>query len=219
MGLGHSPSIIMDGLIFSIDAGNKRCYSGSGITVDSLIGGFGGTLFNGVGFGSTNSGYFTFDGSNDYIDITSITSISGDFSVLIWFKASSSNVNYGRLMDFDYANGFWLGRSTSANTWGGGIKEGSPPFGIFLTLPDNEWHFLASIRSSTTHILFGDGITNTNSNSVTNGTLTSSKIILGTSIWNDIYTGIIAQEMIYNRALSAQEVLQNYNATKKRYGL
>jgi hypothetical protein len=219
MGLAHSPSIISDGLVFYLDAANRRSYSGSGITVNSLTGGIGGTLYNGVGFGSTNSGYFTFDGTNDYLDIPSITSISGDFSVLIWFKSNSSNVNYARLMDFDFANGFWLGRSTSVNTWGGGIKEGVPPFGIFLTLPDNEWHFLASIRNSTTHILYGDGITNTNSNTVTNTSLSSSKITLGTSVFNDIYNGIIAQVQIYNRALTQQEILQNYNATRKRFGL
>lgn len=219
MGLAHSPSIISDGLVFYLDAANRRSYSGSGNTANGLVSGIGGTLVNGTGFSSANNGSFFFDGTNDYINVPSITSISGDFSVLIWFKSNSSNVNYARLMDFDYANGFWIGRSTSANTWGGGIKEGVPPFGIFLTLPDSEWHFLASIRNSTTHILYGDGITNTNSNTVTNTTLSSSKITLGTSVYNDIYNGIIAQVQIYNRALSSTEILQNYNATRKRFGL
>lgn len=217
MAVKSGPRISTNGLLFDIDAAVNKSYSGTGLTVNGLIGGIGGTLVNGVGFGTTNRGYFIFDGTNDYLDIPSITSINGDFSVLIWFKSNSSNVNYARLMDFDYANGFWIGRSTSANTWGGGIKESVPPFGIFLTLPDSEWHFLASIRNSTTHILYGDGITNTNSNTVTNTTLSSSKITLGTSVFNDIYNGIIAQVQIYNRALTAQEILQNYNATKGRY--
>jgi hypothetical protein len=33
------------------------------------------------------------------------------------------------------------------------------------------------------------------------------------------FTGNIASVQIYNRALSATEVLQNYNATKSRFGL
>jgi hypothetical protein len=219
MAVGYNPSIVSDGLVFFLDPANRRSYSGSGLTVNGLIGGISGTLVNGTGFSSANNGYFSFDGTNDHINIPSITSISGDFAVLIWFKANSSNLNYARLMDFDYANGFWIGRSTSANTWGGGIKIGSPPFGIFLTLPDNEWHFLAFIRNSTTHTLYGDGITNTNSSTVTNTSLTSSQITLGTSVFSDLYAGIISQVQIYNRALTQQEILQNFNATRFRYGI
>jgi len=219
MGIIAGANINDNGLIFSLDAANFRSYSGSGLTSFGLVGGIGGTLVNGTGFSSANGGSFFFDGTNDHINIPLITSISGDFSVLVWFKANSSNVNYARLVDFDYANGFWIGRSTSANTWGGGIKIGAIPFGIFLTLSDDNWHFLAFIRNSTTHILYGDGIINTNSSTVTNTSLTSSKITLGTSVFNDIYAGVISQVSIYNRALTAQEVQQNYNATKKRYGL
>ena len=219
MAVGYNPSIVSDGLVFFLDPANLRSYSGSGVTANGLVGGIGATLVNGVGFGSTNNGYFIFDGTDDYINIPSITSISGDFSVLIWFKANSSNLNYARLMDFNFINGFWIGRSTSANTWGGGIKIASPPFGIFLTLPDNEWHFLAFIRNSTTHTLYGDGITNTNSSTVTNTSLTSSKITLGINGSIDQYSGIISQVQIYNRALSQQEILQNFNATRFRYGI
>jgi hypothetical protein len=219
MAVGYNPSIVSDGLVFYLDAANRRSYSGSGVTANGLVGGINGNLVNGTGFSSANNGYFSFDGTNDHINIPSITSISGDFSVLIWFKANSSNLNYARLMDFDFANGFWIGRSTSANTWGGGIKIGSPPFGIFLTLPDNEWHFLAFIRNSTTHTIYGDGVTNTNSTTVTNTSLTSSQISLGTSVFNDLYAGIISQVQIYNRALTQQEILQNFNATRFRYGI
>ena len=56
MGLGHSPSIVMDGLIASLDAANTRCYSGSGITAYSLIGNANGTFVNGTGYSSANSG-------------------------------------------------------------------------------------------------------------------------------------------------------------------
>ena len=69
MGIAYNTSIVSSGLVFALDAANSRSYSGSGITVNGLISGFGGTLVNGVGFTSTNYGSFFFDGSNDYLEI------------------------------------------------------------------------------------------------------------------------------------------------------
>ena len=68
MGVKAGPRIVKDGLIMYLDAANTRSYSGSGLTANGLIGGIGGTLANGTGFGTTNNGFFIFDGTNDYID-------------------------------------------------------------------------------------------------------------------------------------------------------
>ena len=82
MAVGYNPSIVSDGLVFYIDAANSRCYSGSGITVNGLLGGIGGTLVNGVGFTSSNNGSFIFDGTNDTTQFT-ITNFSNIISVEI----------------------------------------------------------------------------------------------------------------------------------------
>ena len=67
MGIDIGPIETTDGLVFQLDAGNTRSYSGSGLTANGLVGGIGGTLVNGVGFTSSNNGLFSFDGSNDYL--------------------------------------------------------------------------------------------------------------------------------------------------------
>jgi hypothetical protein len=70
--------------------------------------------------------------------------------------------------------------------------------------------------------LYGDGITSTVSNNVSSGTLTSFyKLLIARQPAgaNQFFTGRIAQVQMYNKALSAAEVLQNYNATKSRFGL
>ena len=223
MGLAHSPSIISDGLILYLDAANRRSYSGSGLTVNGLVGGIGGTLINGTGFTSSNNGSFIFDGGNDYIEVPSISSISGDFTVGVWFFTTQiPYFAYTRLVDFDFRNGFWVGRSANTYNWGGGIKEGSLPFGIYLPFTNGEWHYLVSMRSGSTHILYGDGITNTISNTVTSEDLSSAGKILIANEYGyngSFYQGNIGQVKIYNRALSEQEILQNYNATRKRFGL
>jgi len=220
MGIDYNNIIVSDGLVFYIDAANPRCYSGTGLTANGLVGGIGGTLVNGVGFSSANNGLFSFDGTNDYIEVPSITSVTGDFTVAIWFYTTASlDGYYKRLLDLDFITGFWLGRNANSNSWGGGILESNFPYGIYLPFTNGQWHYLVSVRSGTTHILYGDGISNTTSNTVSNGNLSSTSLLIAREplFSPSNFNGNISQVSMYNRALSAQEILQNYNATKGRY--
>jgi hypothetical protein len=69
MGLGHSPSIVRDGLVLYLDAANPKSYPGSGTTWFDLKGTSNSTLSNGPTFVNSNKGYFSFDGVNDYTQI------------------------------------------------------------------------------------------------------------------------------------------------------
>jgi hypothetical protein len=220
MGIDYNNIIVSDGLVFYIDAANPRSYSGTGLTANGLVGGIGATLINGVGFSSANNGLFSFDGTNDYIEVPSITSVTGDFTVAIWFYTTASlDGYYKRLLDLDYITGFWLGRNANSNSWGGGILESNFPYGIYLPFTNGQWHYLVSVRSGTTHILYGDGISNTTSNTVSNGNLSSTSLLIAREplFSPSNFNGNISQVSMYNRALTAQEILQNYNATKGRY--
>jgi hypothetical protein len=222
MGISAGPSGISDGLVFQLDAANFRSYSGSGLTANGLVGGIGGTLVNGVGFGTTNNGFFTFDGSNDYIDIPSITSITGDFTVGIWFFTTATTDDvYRRLVDLNYVTGFWLGRQTNTYNWGGGILEANPPYGIYLPFTNGQWHYLVSIRRGTTHILYGDGNSSTISNTVSSGDLSALSLFIARTAddYPAYFNGNISQVQLYNRALSATEVMQNFNAMRERYNI
>ncbi len=217
-------NIVTNGLILSIDPSKTNSYSGVGNTIYDLSG-FGntGTLTNGPTFSGLNGGAIVFDGVDDFIDVSSISSISGDFTVGIWFyTTATSDIYYRRLIDFDYITGFWLGRYASSDNWGGGIIEPNSPYGIYLPFTNGQWHYLVSIRNGSTHTLYGDGITSTTSNTVSTGNLSSAtklKIASQPTGSNQFFNGRIAQVQIYNRALTQQEVLQNYNATKSRFGL
>lgn len=217
-------NIVTNGLILNYDMSNYQSAPFTGTSITDLSGiGNTGTLTNSPTYSSSNGGVISFDGSNDFIEVPSISSISGDFTVGVWFYTTATpTVYYSRLVDFDFRNGFWLGRNANTYTWGGGIKEGSLPYGIYLPFTNGEWHYLVSIRSGSTHILYGDGITSTVSNTVTSGDLSSAGKILIAREYNDntsFFNGNIAHVQIYNRALSAQEVLQNYNASKTRFGI
>jgi len=212
--------IVTSGLVLALDAADRNSYvSGSTVWNDVSGNGYNGVLTNGPTF-SNNS--IVFDGTNDYI-ATTYAPIFNDFSVIAWFK-STANIAYSRIVDKNYINGMWVGRnSTTTNSWGGGVLEGSPPFGRFITLIDGNWHMIASIRQGTTHTIYGDGITNTTSGTVSSTALSATAFAFGlnqsTSPNIDPFAGNISSIQIYNRALSPMEVLQNYNAQKSRFNL
>ena len=222
MALSHSPQIVMDGLVLCLDAANSKSYPGSGTTWTDLSGnGNNGTLVNGVGYSGDNLGSLSFDGTNDVI-ATSYGPQLNDFTVIAWFKSTGPNLSYDRIVDKGYINGIWIGRNgTTPNSWGGGVLEVNAPNGRYITLQDGNWHMIAFMRQGTTHTIYGDGITNSVSGTVSSSALSTTTFAFGN--WSGVnqeqFSGNIAQVSIYNRALTATEIAQNYNALKGRYGL
>ncbi len=221
MALSHSPSIITQNLSLCLDAANSKSYPGSGTTWTDLSGnGNNGTLVNGVGYSGDNLGSLSFDGVDDVVN-TSYSPQLNDFTIIAWFRSTGGTLNYNRIVDKDYVAGMWLGRQNNiANSWGGGVLETSSPYGRYITLTDNQWHMIVSRRQGTTHTIYGDGITNSVSGTVNSTALSTARFSFGN--WYNTnntqrLTGNIAQVSIYNRALTAQEIQQNFNATKSRY--
>jgi hypothetical protein len=226
MGLDHSPVIVTDGLSLYTDAVNTRSYIGSGTTVNGLVSGIGLTLVNGVGFGTTGTNYFILDGTND--NITFSTPNPGTIlSIELWAKIKL--FNGGMIFGFNLYD-VW----TADGAMGFNTAQGDQ-YGISSTQVTNlgllnQWkHYVFEMRSdvpytnnkiyinsqnqSLSQLLGSEDSSNRNFNSG-NGRISS---------WlNDNNYNIpmdLAQFRVYNRALTSQEIVQNYNATKKRYGL
>jgi len=217
----NSGSIITNGLVLCLDAANRKSYPGSGTTWTDLSGnGNNGTLVNGVGYSGSNLGSLSFDGVDDVVN-TSYSPQLNDFTIIAWFRSTGGTLNYNRIVDKDYVAGMWLGRQNNiANSWGGGVLETSSPFGRYITLTDNQWHMIVSRRQGTTHTIYGDGITNSVSGTVSSTALSTARFSFGN--WYNAnntqrLTGNIAQVSIYNRALTESEIQQNFNATKSRF--
>ena len=104
-----------------------------------------------------------------------------------------------------------------------GVLDNLDPFGRYITLTDGNWHMIASVRQGTTHTIYGDGATNNTSGTVGATALDATTFAFGlnrsTTVNGDAFAGNIATTQIYNRALSAAEIQQNYNALKSRFGL
>ena len=231
MGLSHSPGIVTSGLVFMIDPGNSRSYAGSGLTVNGLVGGLGGTLVNGTGFSSADNGSFFFDGTNDYINTnifsSSIGFTSSNFTISLWTKIkdysqynafvtrTSGNLpaplDFFILNDGSYAPGYINVNLGGVAGWNSIMSSSVFP----LT-----WTYLTFMLNSTTMSIFYNGVLNNT------GTLTATRVESANSIKigtrEDGFTrmnGNISQVQIYNRALSSTEIRQNFNATRKRYGV
>jgi hypothetical protein len=164
----------------------------------------------------------TFDGTDDRIQ-TSYAPTFGDFTVCLIFKDNGSGA-WGRIVDKLYTTGFFISSyfaSFGANYIGAGVIEPNYPHGIALPYEAGRYHYFASVRNGTTHTIYLDGITQTSSKTVTSNLLDSTSIAFGD--WSGSNTQPFKGELpvvrIYNRALSAAEVRQNYLHYKTRFNL
>ena len=224
------PSIVTSGLTLMYDAGYIPSYPTTGTTWNDLSGNVNnGTLTNGPTFDTANGGSIVFNGTNNYASTTNnITSTTATF--ISWVNQNGSQSAY---------TGILLSRISDATATGLGSSYGITPttnqlgylwngavntytWNSGLIIPTNAWCMAVisvSSTSATAYLCQSSGITtatNTvNHSSVTNNFDVGRDLATGVRFFN----GKIAQSLLYDRALSATEVLQNYNATKSRFNL
>jgi hypothetical protein len=213
----YSPNVVTNGLVMCLDAANARSYPGSGTSWFDLSGnGRTGTLTNGPTFTSNNGGGIVFDGTNDYVGISSaVLTGGGDFTVNAWIKCDAGETggtvfgNYpaGNLQIFYGSTymGMWLANSST-------YVDSPVPFSSNSTM-------ITAIRSGTTTYFYQNGtLLKTGSSSSTIGTTSDFRLGENTSAGEE-YTGTIHIIQVYNVALSAAEVSQNFNALRRRFGV
>jgi len=216
MGVKAGPRIVQNGLILDVDAAVSRSYSGTGLTANGLIGGINGTLVSGTGFGTTNNGFFIFDGADDYINFgnsSTVQQTSGTISA--WAKTNAPGGSFRGIIAKQGAYGLFYADSVLVSyDWGTGATRSTG-----LNISDNTWKNVVMTYQSGVN----DGtIIYLNGASVLTTTITISNQI------NNLFGGAeanasqfascqISSFNMYSRVLTAQEVLHNYNATKGRY--
>jgi hypothetical protein len=228
MAFNYSPKVVTNGLVLYLDAANTKSYvSGSTTWSDISRSGTNGTLVNGPGYSSTNSGNITFDGVDDYCNCGTFTGLGSiDRSINIWFKIISLGANK-KIVNFaanDLATdtpNIQIAFDTTLSSLRVGM--GGTPYDCYTTL---------SSFTLDTWINISLSITSNVMSIYRNGAYISQKANTGTVALNPIiyigrynanygqYGNInVGNMQVYNRALTAQEVLQNYNATRTRFGL
>ena len=221
MAVGYNPRIVTDGIVLALDAGNTKSYPGSGTTWTDLSGNSNtGTLTNGPTFSSDNGGAVVFDGSNDYVDVSGSTTVSAA-TFLAWVRLdgdqnSNAGVIFSRGADVSGMNFRGLTEEISYH-WNGAVNTYTWNSG--LTVPQQEWCMMAvTVTSSvaTAYLCRSSGTTSA-TNNVSHGSTTLDSIEIGRDQLGRYFDGRISVAMVYNKALTASEVQQNYNALKGRY--
>ena len=227
MGLGHSPSIVMNGLVLALDAGNTKSYPGSGTTWTNLLGGGNnGTLTNGPTYSSANNGSIVFDGTNDYVDIVSNASLTPTSMTLFCFLYTKNIRNEEAISSGHPSENGGEGYRFLTRRYSGGTQwQFHPSADINVVsgsvLSNNNWYCLAVTYQSGGNIrLYLNGVQDAQV-SATNALVYGTSIRIGSGVGG---TPVFLQAnlpvfMMYNRALTAAEVSQNFNALRGRFSI
>ena len=162
------------------------------------------------------NGLSVISGTGTHRLISSVTATFGGFSVFAVFKDNNNAAAYERIVDHSYEFGWTLMRNNLAAEWGGGVREGSSPYGRFVAGNNTDAHVIESHRTSTTHTIVLDG-TSTSGTVVSTNTTTQRINILGnvqsSSQWGVLSVGEV---LIFQGYLEAakQTVVRNYLADK-----
>jgi len=234
MGVYAGPDVSESGLVLALDAGNVKSYPGSGTTWTDLSGrGNTGTLQSGPVYNSSSGGYFSFDGTDDYVSTTTQFTNPSPYTIIVWFRTGSSNAK--RIVGFELNQTGTGSLNYDRNLYVGSDSklyfcqyDGTVDVAIStMTVNDNVWRCAAATYGgeSTTMRLYINGVSNATatSNFAQNYSgywrLGSFKGTGWTNTSDGYFLGNIAQVLIYHRALSAAEIQQNFNALRGRYGI
>jgi hypothetical protein len=231
MAFNYSPKIVTNGLVLYLDAANTKSYPGSGTTWSDLSRNQNnGTLVNGPTFNSDNGGSIVFDRVNDYVNCGTSLSILNNITVQCWIKTTSANqqVFIGKWNNLINQRSWYIGTFTS----GGNLQvilsqTGDSNFNRYTgsVINDGNWKNVCFSFSSGIILLYVNGmsvtVTQIGNNVINSLHNNTSKLLLGANAdgTQTFLNGSISISSIYNRVLTPQEILQNYNATKSRYGL
>jgi hypothetical protein len=234
---------VTNGLVLSLDAADKNSYIGSGTIWTDLSGNNRtGSLTNTPTFSTTNGGLFSF-ATNDYVNFGNVLDNDGNsaMSISLWFKTTSvvngAQTLAGKTIIASPFTGYQFGLNTSTAAAGDigkvGIVIVSSTTQIMRKLTtgtynDGIWHNgVFTYDGSKTRagmLLYIDGAQpsqgTSDSTSITNTVSNVANYQIGARDGaNQPFYGDIALTMYYSRVLSANEITQNYNAQKSRFGL
>jgi hypothetical protein len=235
MGSYGGPNISRDGLVLYLDAANPKSYIGSGTTWTDLTNEKNnGTLTNGPTFNNGNGGSIVFDGVDDNISKNTSINVGQNFSGCVWVYPTTINVRdtiIGNSYPYTSNRGWFFLTATGylglVDCFALSIgQDQSNVRSVNNTINRNMWNHLSFTveNGGQTKKLYHNGIEVSyaqNSTTIINIDYSINEFYIGKrySTTPETWTGNISNVQLYNRVLTSKEILQNYNATKGRFGL
>lgn len=221
MALSHSPSIVTDGLVLCLDAANRKSYPGTGTGWNNLSGLTSGILLNGITFSNSNNGVLVFDGTDDYVSTSLISQNSFTWSA--WFKTDVVSDTFRNIISISAPSYMLMLLTNGRNNLSFWSPDGLNDNSLGTdSISINTWYNIVFVRE-------GNSITNgykayfngSFKGSANTGSWSSSDpiIIGGRTDATQFFDGSLANICVYSRALSAQEISQNFNALRGRFGI
>jgi len=218
--------IIEDGLVFNMDAANRASYIPNATTSFNTLDLSQSGSLQGVTniTPPTSASCWAFDGVDDYIDLSTTINLTENSTVLFWMKRKDASTG----------NDVPLGSTTYSWGYLFTILQGEPTTEAYarigsnhvafdndsLNLPIGEWSQIGFTREGTTFKEYQDGVEKSEkTNASISGDTLFDRIFRAGGLYNYYVNGELSNLIGYNRALSSNEVLHNYNALKGRFGL
>jgi hypothetical protein len=220
MAISYNSSVVASNLVLCLDAANTKSYPGSGTTWTDLSNINTGTLTNGPTYSGTNNGSILFDGTNDFVSIPNNAALqftsTQAFTLSVWMRPTVLQNKWVGVVtkSRDSANawyGIWLDPSNRI-TWGGF------PNNLFGPTATTGWQNVVISQDATNKYIYVNGSLSLTSSGVGNAN-GSNPMYVGRGTVDECFGGNVSNVSVYNRLLSADEVAQNFNALRGRYGI
>ncbi len=223
MSVHYNSKIVSEGLVLCLDAGNAKSYPGSGTTWTDLSSNRKiGTLTNGPTYNSSNGGSIFFDGSNDYVNVSdfNVNHGTGNFSYSCWAYLLAKPAVGTFFENGVYTSGILIRYETN----GVRIWAMNTQYSVFNFDPSlSTWNHLTFVRDGNNMLFYLNGKFSQTMSFGTNVNVNPSPahLFIGTSqhSTNQCFNGRLNLVMVYTAALTASQVLQNFNAHRGRFGL
>ena len=239
MATKYNPKIVTDNLVLCLDAANTKSYSGTGDTWTDMMGTNNGTLTNSPTFSSDNGGYFDFDGTDDYVDLGSIGSSNalllddpagGGLTISVAINWTLAGIDdFPRIIDKSDGsagqNGWtlFINKNSSMNNGRVRFSEDGTNITSYTFSEPGTWQIwtFTHVKADGAWVWYMNGISDNSGTATYSIPADEIDAQIGKA-WQSNkkrYKGKIPFVMVYDRALSAAEVKQNFDALKGRYDL
>ena len=228
-------TIVQQGLVLNLDAGNPYSYAGAGTTWYDVSGNsFNATLINSPTYTSDNGGVLNWASANSQyatVPMSSTLRVANiTQEIWVYLSGTADQVFIGSQYGTSFNNSFAIWVQSGAFAFG--VNTGGNLYSSTIsTVSTGVWYHLAHTYNATTQLFYINGVLAATYNSAASGNIsydTSNTLLAigadfngtGYNVGPSVYTnGKMPVVRIYNIALSAAQVLQNYNATKGKFGL
>jgi hypothetical protein len=217
MAVNYGAQSVTYGLVFYFDAANPKSYIGSGTTAYDISGKQAVGTMNNVSY---SNGYMTFNGTSSYIDFgnPSVLALTNGITIIAWTYPVDTN-GLGNIVSKNYNSGYRIRHEQYNNLWFyvSGNTISTPNSSVSL----NTWTYNAVTGDSTgLKAYVNNTLLASNAFAFAPSAPGTGNLYIGcVSPSSETFNGRISIVQIYNRALTQAEILQNYIATKGRYGL